>query len=51
MTVITDENDIVVEVCLIPGTGLFPAGWHVYFPCLGEIPAVGAVFTSDMKGW
>jgi len=51
MTVITNENDIVVEVCLIPGLGAFPAGYHVYFPVIGEIPAIGTVFTSDMKGW
>ena len=51
MTVITNEKDIVVEVCLIPGLGTLPAGYHVYFPVIGEIPAIGTVFTSDMKGW
>jgi hypothetical protein len=51
MTVITDENDIVVEVCLIPGTGSFPKGWHVYFPVIGEWPTIGSKFTADMVGW
>ena len=51
MTVITDENDIVVEVCLIPGLGAFPPGYHVYFPVCGDIPSIGSVFTQDMVGW
>lgn len=51
MTVITDINDLVVEVCLIPGVGNLPAGYHVYFPVIGDIPAIGTKFTSDMKGW
>lgn len=51
MTVITDENDRVVEVALIPGLGRVPVGYHLYFPCMGEIPAIGSIFTKDMMGW
>lgn len=51
MTVITDTNDIVIEVCLIPGAGRFPADVHVYFPVLGAIPSLGSKFTPDMVGW
>ena len=51
MTVITDENDLVIEVCLIPGAGQFPANVHVYFPVIGDIPRIGSKFTADMVGW
>ncbi len=30
--VITDENDIVVSISMIPGTKLIPNNYNVYFP-------------------
>jgi len=32
MCVITDENDIVVSISLIPGVNNIPVGYKVYFP-------------------
>lgn len=48
ITVITDENDIVKEVAMIPGLGRAPKGWHVYFPVTEELPAVGTIFKPDL---
>lgn len=48
-TVITDENDIVKEIAMIPGLGRAPKGWHVYFPVTEDLPAVGTVFKPDLE--
>jgi hypothetical protein len=43
MCVITDTNDIVVSVSLIPGVGDIPIGFHVYFP-VKDCPAEGTFY-------
>jgi len=43
MCVITDENDVVVSVSLIPGMSKIPVGWHCYFPV--DYATVGSVYT------
>lgn len=48
-TVITDENDIVKEITMIPGLGSAPKGWHVYFPVTEDLPAVGTIFKPDLE--
>lgn len=56
MTVITDQNNIVRAVSLIPGLGQIPIAWHVYFPanCGYKVPAVipaeGDTYTEDENG-
>ena len=32
MCIITDENDIIVSISLIPGVNDIPKRFHVYFP-------------------
>lgn len=32
MCIITDENNIVVSISLIPGLKPIPMGWSMYFP-------------------
>jgi len=39
MCIITDENNIVQSISLIPGVGLIPENWHCYFPV--DLPADG----------
>lgn len=41
MCIITDENDIVVSVSLIPGTNPIPSNYNVYFPVNGQLPKEG----------
>lgn len=45
MCVITDENNVVKSVSLIPGIGYLPEGWHCYFP-VDEIPEIGSIYTE-----
>jgi hypothetical protein len=44
MCVITDENDVVVSVSLIPGIRPIPSRFKVYFPVVGELPREGDVY-------
>jgi hypothetical protein len=32
MCIITDENNIIVSISFIPGLGIIPEGYNVYFP-------------------
>lgn len=32
MCVITNEDNIIIEISLIPGLIEIPIGWHLYFP-------------------
>jgi hypothetical protein len=44
MCIITDENDIIVSISIIPGIQPIPSQFKVYFPVIGELPQVGDVF-------
>jgi len=44
MCVITDENDVVVSVSLIPGVNPIPSRFKVYFPVVGKLPCKGDVY-------
>jgi hypothetical protein len=44
MCIITDENDIVVSVSLIPGINQIPSRFKVYFPFVGDLPCEGDVY-------
>lgn len=47
MCIITDHNDIVVSVSLIPGVEEIPFGFNVYAYHTGDIPRLGDKFTKD----
>jgi len=49
MCIITNENDVVVSVSLIPGIQLIPDNFNVYFPVVGELPCCGDIYLN-MKG-
>ena len=50
MVIITDENDIVKQLALIPGNNCsLPEGWKLYFPVTQEIPGVGQKFEVDFE--
>lgn len=44
MCVITDKNDVVVSVSLIPGVNPIPSQFNVYFPVVGKLPNEGDVY-------
>ena len=45
MCVITNTEDVVVSISLIPGVGTILEGYHVYFPVkANELPQVGDVY-------
>lgn len=44
MCVITDENDMVVSVSLIPGVKPISSRFNVYFPVVGELPCEGDTY-------
>lgn len=47
MCVITDENNKVISVSLIPGVRPIPAYLRVYFPVTGDIPSVGETWIPN----
>ena len=47
MVVITDDDDVVKEIALIPGNFKAPDGWHVYFPVIEDLPNIGKRFIPD----
>lgn len=47
MCVITDENNTVVSISLIPGVGNIPNNYHVYFPVTGDIPNIGEKYIEN----
>jgi hypothetical protein len=47
-TVITDENNVVKQIALIPGSSRFPANWNCYFPVTEQLPKVGDIFKPDL---
>lgn len=48
MCIITDENDKVVSISLIPGLGEIPNSYHVYFPVvLNKVINIGDIYVSD----
>lgn len=51
MCIITNENDIVVSVSLIPGVNPIPSTFNIYFPVRDGIPRIGDVYkpNSDDK--
>lgn len=42
--VITNKNDVVVSVSLIPGVQEIPPNLNVYFPVTGDLPKKGDVY-------
>jgi hypothetical protein len=48
MVVITDDQDVVRQVAVIPGANTVPTGWHLYFPVREAVPAVGQLFRPDL---
>ena len=44
MCVITDENNVVISVSLIPGVNPIPSRFNVYFPVVGDLPSVGQIY-------
>jgi hypothetical protein len=46
MCVICDQENRVISVSLIPGLGLIPEGYKVYFPWCGEIPAMNEILSE-----
>lgn len=44
MCIITDENNIVISISLIPGLGSMPSNYHCYFPVTSELPKLGEVY-------
>lgn len=44
MCIITDSQNIVKSLSLIPGLEPIPLGWIIYFPWVGELPQVGDTF-------
>lgn len=49
MCIITDENDIVVSISLIPGIEPIHPRYHVYFPVNCELPYVGDKFKLEIE--
>lgn len=49
MVVVTDENDIVIQVALIPGTIEVPESFHIYFPVKEKLPNIGEKFIPDLS--
>jgi hypothetical protein len=48
MCIITNQDNIVISVSLIPGLGTMPSDWNCYFPakCPEGIPAEGDIYTE-----
>lgn len=49
MCIITDENDIVVSVSLIPGVNPIPPQFNVYFPVTGDLPREGDTYKPESE--
>jgi len=49
MCIITDENNKVVSISLIPGLGDIPNNYHVYFPVvLDKTINIGNIYIQDI---
>ena len=44
MCIVTDENDVVKSVSLIPGVGNMPESWNCYFPVINGLPKEGDIW-------
>jgi hypothetical protein len=47
MCIITNENNIVVSVSLIPGLGTMPLTYHCYFPVTDNLPKIGDIYIGE----
>jgi len=45
MCVITDQNNKVVSLSIIPGLDPIPKGFHCYFP-VDDLPAIGSIYIN-----
>lgn len=48
MTIITNENHVVLDISFIPGIVDYELhGYHLYFPVTGDLPTVGDYYNPN----